>query len=160
MKTGFTLIEVLVVVLIIGILTSIALPQYQKAVLKTRYMQAMLLGKEIWQAQQLYKLANDTYANHFEDLDITMPPTESVRPSTEGDSSEYYFYPWGFCWISDQSYNACLIYISASERAWYLAYLSPSETHECWAEPTTSATANALCKSLTQKTSTNGHYPF
>ncbi len=48
---GFTLVELMVVVIIIAILTAIALPQYQKAVEKSRAAEAVTLGKAIIDAQ-------------------------------------------------------------------------------------------------------------
>ncbi len=71
-NTAFTLIELLVVVLIIGILAAVAVPQYQKAVEKSKATQAFAIIRSIAAAQEAYYLANGTYANSFADLDVNM----------------------------------------------------------------------------------------
>ena len=73
MKKGFTLIEVLVVVLIMGILTSIALPQYRKSVVKTQIMRLFPLIRAIDSAEQVYYSTYNKYTGNFDDLDIAMP---------------------------------------------------------------------------------------
>lgn len=66
MKKGFTLIELMVVVLIIGILSSVALPQYQKAILKSRAAEAWTNLGTIQKSVTTYCLENrrsvSTYA--------------------------------------------------------------------------------------------------
>ena len=76
-KQAFTLIELLVVVLIIGILAAVALPQYQKAVWKSRNTQLKTLVKNVAQAREAYYIANGSYPTNFDEMDIDLPLTRT-----------------------------------------------------------------------------------
>ncbi len=81
-KQAFTLIELLVVVLIIGILAAVALPQYQKAVWKSRSTQLFTLVKSLATAQESYFLANGNYAGSFGELDLSF---DNLTPAESSD---------------------------------------------------------------------------
>ena len=95
---AFTLIELLVVVLIIGILAAIALPQYQKAVAKSRFAQLKVLVTAVAQAEETHYLATGEYTVDMDSLDISLPPWNSADDIEDGQLK--ITYPWGFCNIS------------------------------------------------------------
>ena len=77
-KQGFTLLELLIVVMIIGILAAIALPQYQIAVEKSKSSQALTLIKAIDESIRSYNLATGHYPTSFDQLDITIPESFNI----------------------------------------------------------------------------------
>ena len=68
---GFTLIELLVVVLIIGILAAMALPQYFKAVERSRMTEAVTLMDSVVKAQRRKWMQKNRYVLDFRSLDVS-----------------------------------------------------------------------------------------
>lgn len=75
---GFTLLELLVVVLIIGVLAAIALPQYKIAVEKSKSSQALSLIQSIDESIRSYNLSTGHYPTSFDQLDITIPESFNI----------------------------------------------------------------------------------
>lgn len=75
MKKGFTLVEMLVTVLIIGILSSVALPSYFRSVEKSRATEAMNMVKALNDAVYAYSIERSACPPAFSKLLVDMPGT-------------------------------------------------------------------------------------
>ena len=69
-KSGFTLVELLVVVLIIGILAAVAVPQYFKVAEKGRISEAVTCAGNLNGSQERYFLKNNSYTSTSGNLDV------------------------------------------------------------------------------------------
>ncbi|MGK0289321.1 MAG: prepilin-type N-terminal cleavage/methylation domain-containing protein [bacterium] len=75
LKKGFSLMEIMVVLVIIAIIGGTAYPYYQKLVIKSKQTEAKTMLRSIYMSQELYNITNQKFATKITDLDITIPTT-------------------------------------------------------------------------------------
>ena len=157
-NNGFTLIELLVVVLIIGILASVALPQYQLAVEKARAARIVPLMKTIYDAQNVYYMANGEYAADLTTLDVDFPAGGSLSEQNTIITYDQFRFRW--CTYCGPS----IIGTPNSNMPYYIEFYLGGYKY-CWANNSSTLT-NKICQSIagqknfTIRDSTNTGYSF
>ena len=73
MKQVFTLVELLVVVLIIGILAAMAMPHYEKSVWQSRNTQLKTAARTIADAQKMHYMKTGRIPTSFNSLSVSIP---------------------------------------------------------------------------------------
>jgi prepilin-type N-terminal cleavage/methylation domain-containing protein len=88
---GFSLLELLIVVIVLSILAVIALPMFNKAVRSVRQQEAFSMLKLIEQAQKVYRLENTEY---YPDVDTdNQSDPDIINQNLSLDLNERY---WDF----------------------------------------------------------------
>ncbi|UCE32508.1 MAG: type IV pilin protein [Burkholderiales bacterium] len=72
-RAGFTLVELVIVVAIIGILTVVAFPSYSEYVRRSNRSAAQSFLQDVAQRQQQYFIDRRSYAASLGDLNLTVP---------------------------------------------------------------------------------------
>lgn len=85
---GFTLLELMIVVAVIGILASIALPSYQEYLKKARRSAAQSHMMDVAQRQQQYLIDARSYATTFSALSVETPADVSSYYTVEIEASD------------------------------------------------------------------------
>jgi len=86
-KKGFTLLELIIVVIVIGILASIALPRFVRVAERARIAEAKTILDALRSSQMRYLAQWNTYTGTATNLDTPVPPPKYFTFVTNACSS-------------------------------------------------------------------------
>lgn len=79
-SNGFTLIEVIITLVIVGVLSSLALPRLTFVLEKMRFAEGLQILEALRNAQTAYEAENPgNYADNLIDLDVTIPAPDNFN---------------------------------------------------------------------------------
>jgi len=80
-RRGFTLVDVLITVIIVGVLASVVIPKFQDAQVRARYAARATLISIYNRAAARYQTDTDLFPTSLEDLAATSAPPNGLLPS-------------------------------------------------------------------------------
>lgn len=79
---AFTLIELIVVIVVVGVLAGLAVPRFSNTIEKSRIAEAINILATLRDAQEVYRLENPGYTADPADLDVTIPASQNFKAPT------------------------------------------------------------------------------
>ncbi len=83
-QSGFSLTELLVVIVIIGILAALAIPKFLRVITRAKTTEAKLMLKQVYNLQESYYLEHDVYSK-----DLTAIGFDPEKLITDGGPARY-----------------------------------------------------------------------
>jgi prepilin-type N-terminal cleavage/methylation domain-containing protein len=101
-NAGFTLVEILIVIVIIGILAGLAVPKFMHAATKAKQTEAKQMLRQIYTLERAYRIENDEYwipptgtvagadaVDAFAELGLELMPQARYEYSITGDQDHF-----------------------------------------------------------------------